>query len=60
MDAPILNGIKRAKVEVFSNHSQDRGSAMQVTTYGVDLAKSIFQVHWVEPETGEVKRKMLP
>jgi transposase len=32
---------------------------MQVTTYGVDLAKRVLQVHWVEPETGEVKRKML-
>lgn len=32
---------------------------MQVTTYGVDLAKRVLQVHWVEPDTGEVKRKML-
>jgi transposase len=32
---------------------------MQVTTYGVDLAKRVFQVHWVEPDTGEVKRKVL-
>ena len=32
---------------------------MQVTTYGVDLAKRVFQVHWVEPDSGEVKRKML-
>jgi transposase len=32
---------------------------MDVTTYGVDLAKQVFQVHWVEPDSGEVKRKML-
>jgi transposase len=32
---------------------------MNVTTYGVDVAKRVFQVHWVEPETGEVKRKRL-
>lgn len=32
---------------------------MQVTTYGVDLAKQVFQVHWVETDSGEVKRKML-
>jgi transposase len=32
---------------------------MNVTTYGLDLAKQVFQVHWVEPETGEVKRKAL-
>src|SRR5207237_7804446 len=48
-----------ARAEVSSNHSRDRGSAMNVTTYGVDLAKRVFQVHWVEPDTGEVKRKML-
>jgi transposase len=32
---------------------------MNVTTYGLDLAKRVFQVHWVEPETGELKRKGL-
>ena len=32
---------------------------MQVTTYGVDLAKQVFQVHWVETDSGEVKRKVL-
>jgi transposase len=32
---------------------------MQITTYGVDLAKRVFQVHWVEAQTGEVKRKVL-
>jgi transposase len=32
---------------------------MNITTYGLDLAKRVFQVHWVEPETGEVKRKAL-
>jgi transposase len=25
----------------------------------VDLAKLVFQVHWVEPQTGEVQRKKL-
>ena len=49
-----------ARVEMFSNHSRDRGSAMNITTYGLDLAKRVFQVHWVEPDTGEVKRKVLP
>src|SRR5438034_10242753 len=48
-----------ARVEVSSNHSRDRGSTMNVTTYGLDLAKRVFQVHWVEPETGELKRKTL-
>jgi transposase len=32
---------------------------MNVTTYAVDLAKRVCQVHWVELETGEVKRESL-
>ena len=38
---------------------KDRGSTMNVTTYGLDLAKRVFQVHWIETDTGEVKRKTL-
>jgi len=30
-----------AKVEVSSNHSRDRGSAINITTYGLDLAKRV-------------------
>ena len=48
-----------ARVEVSINHSRGRGSTMNVTTYGLDLAKRVFQVHWVEPDTGELKRKTL-
>jgi transposase len=32
---------------------------MNVTTYGLDLAKRVFQAHWVEVETGEVMRRTL-
>jgi len=32
---------------------------MKVTTFGLDLAKNVFQLHWVEPQTGEVKRRAL-
>jgi transposase len=32
---------------------------MNVTTYGVDIAKSVFQLHWVDAETGEIYRKKL-
>lgn len=32
---------------------------MNDTTYGLDLAKKVFQVHWVEADTGEVKRTTL-
>ena len=32
---------------------------MQVTTYGLDLAKRVMQLHWVNMETGEIHRKQL-
>jgi transposase len=32
---------------------------MQVTTYGLDLAKRVMQLHWVDMETGEIHRKQL-
>jgi len=49
-----------AKVEVSINHLRDRGTTMtNVTTYGLDLAKQVFQVHWVDADTGEIHRKRL-
>ena len=27
------------------------------TTYGVDTAKNVMQLHWVDPVSGEIKRK---
>jgi transposase len=32
---------------------------MNATTYGVDIAKSVFQVHWVQADTGEICRRKL-
>jgi transposase len=32
---------------------------MNVTTYAIDIAKSVFQLHWVEPDTGEIHRRKL-
>lgn len=32
---------------------------MNATTFGVDIAKNVFQVHWVDPGTGEIHRKKL-
>lgn len=29
------------------------------TTYAVDIAKNVIQLHWVEPATGEIHRKKL-
>jgi transposase len=32
---------------------------MKVTTIGLDLAKRVFQLHWVDVETGEICRRQL-
>lgn len=32
---------------------------MNATTYAVDIAKNVFQLHWVQPDTGEIHRKKL-
>lgn len=32
---------------------------MKVTTFGLDLAKRAFQLHWVDMETGEICRRQL-
>ena len=31
---------------------------MKLTAVGVDVAKRVFQLHWVEPETGEIISKL--
>ncbi|WP_454693418.1 IS110 family transposase [Achromobacter aegrifaciens] len=32
---------------------------MNVTTFGLDIAKNVMQVHWVDGQTGEVGRRVL-
>ena len=32
---------------------------MNRTTYGLDIAKSVMQLHWIEQETGEIGRRKL-
>src|SRR5487761_2046510 len=32
---------------------------MKVTTFGLDLAKRVFQLHWVDMATGEICRRQL-
>jgi transposase len=32
---------------------------MKVTTFGLDLAKRLFQLHWVDRETGEICRRQM-
>ena len=47
------------RVEICISQWRVRGSTVNVTTYSPDFAKRAFQVHWVEPYTGEIKRKVL-
>jgi len=35
------------------------GLEMNVTTYGLDIAKSVFQLYWVEHESGEIHNRKL-
>ena len=32
---------------------------MNVTVFGLDLAKRVFQLHWVDMKTGEICRRQL-
>jgi transposase len=32
---------------------------MKLTAVGVDVAKRVFQLHWVEAETGEIISKQI-
>jgi transposase len=41
------------------NHKRQGGLDMNCTVIGLDLAKRIFQLHWVNMETGEIYRQQL-
>src|SRR5512137_1168769 len=43
-----------AKVELRHNHLRNGGPEMNATTYGLDVAKRVFQMYWVDAQTGEV------
>lgn len=32
---------------------------MHTTLYGLDIAKRVFQLYWIEPDTGEVINRKL-
>ncbi|KWC00295.1 hypothetical protein WL43_01460 [Burkholderia ubonensis] len=52
------DGIRVPKVEDHADlHRQTGGSVMKLTPVGIDIAKSVFQVHHVDEETGEVVNK---
>jgi len=43
-----------AKVELRHNHLRNGGPEMNATTYGLDVAKRVFQMYWVDAQTGEI------
>jgi transposase len=59
MDAPFLNRHRGAKVEVLVNHFLRGSVRMKITTIGIDLAKTLFQVHGVDKHGKVVLRKQL-
>ena len=48
------DGIKVPKGGRCSVFTGNGGSDMNRIVVGVDIAKRVFQLHWVEPETGEI------
>jgi transposase len=48
----------RHRVAVVEATSLQGPSTMQITTIGLDLAKSVFQVHCVQADGGVVRRKL--
>jgi transposase len=55
-DSSRADGIEVPNVEEWNLHRQTGGSEMKhsKTIVGVDTAKRVFQLHWVEMETGEM------
>lgn len=53
------HGIDVPNWDCVNNHTRDRGTTMNITTYGLDLAKQVFQVHWVDVHSGEIRSKTL-
>jgi transposase len=45
--------------DVLSLFAKKGASEMNAFIYGVDIAKNVFQLHWVDPETGEVCGKQI-
>ena len=60
MDAPTLNGIESATVEMSVFPPQRAGaSTVKITAIGIDLAKNVFQVHGVDEHGKAVFNKPL-
>jgi len=59
MVAPPLNGIKVPQWSVVHTTQQKGATEMKITTIGIDLAKTVFQVHGVDENGKKVVGKAL-
>ena len=54
VDPPGRRHQSAQEVEGVQSSQATGGSDMNRIVVGVDIAKRVFQLHWVEPETGEI------
>jgi len=57
-DSSHSNVIDAAKMKTITDFITGEFE-MKRTTVGVDIAKSVFQLHWVDADTGEIVNKQL-
>lgn len=58
MGGLAVNGIE-CQSGMFEQPTCDGGPDMDRTTYAIDIAKQVMQLHWVERQTGEIRRRRL-
>ena len=59
MDAPFQKRHLSAKVETSLDHIPKGAPEMKITTFGIDLAKNVIQVHGIDVHGNTVLRKQL-
>src|SRR6266705_30702 len=59
MDAPLPQHVERKVEGPLPPLEREGASVMKITTVGVDLAKSVFQIHGVDKRGKTVLRKQL-
>ena len=57
MGPPEPNGIDVPEWNVCDNHLRNGGPEMNATTYGLDVAKRVFQMYWVDAQSGEISHR---
>jgi hypothetical protein len=57
--SPFTTGLQRARMKLLPTIQKERGSTMNISTLGIDLAKAVFQLHGVN-ERGQVALSKRP